>query len=156
MAIEIERKFLLASDDWRALVRESQTLRQGYLSTSGSGVTVRVRTIDDRQGFITIKSGGSALARAEFEYEVPIGDARQLLALSRGTQIEKTRHLLDLPGGDWVVDEFLGRHRGLIVAEVELESPTAPLDLPGWLGEEVTGNPQYYNSSLAMLVGGEI
>lgn len=156
MAIEIERKFLLASDGWRALVRQSQTLRQGYLSTGGSGVTVRVRSIDDIRGFITIKSGGSALARAEFEYEVPIGDARQLLGLSRGAQIEKTRHLLDLPGGDWVVDEFLGRHHGLVIAEVELESPTALLELPSWLGDEVTGNPQYYNSSLALLVGGEI
>jgi CYTH domain-containing protein len=156
MAIEIERKFLVASDGWRPHVVESQTLRQGYLSTGGAGVTVRVRSIDDRTGFITIKSGGAALARAEFEYEVPIADARQLLGLSRGAQIEKTRHLLDLPGGDWVVDEFLGRHKGLLLAEVELETPTGPLELPDWLGAEVTGNPQYYNSSLAMLVGGEI
>ncbi len=156
MAIEIERKFLLASDAWRALVRRSSTLRQGYLSTGGSGVTVRIRSIDDQQGFITIKSGGSALARAEFEYEVPIADTRQMLGLSRGAQIEKTRHQLDLPGGEWVVDEFLGRHRGLIIAEVELADPAIELELPAWLGEEVTGNPQYYNSSLAMLVGGEI
>ncbi|MBN9310638.1 MAG: CYTH domain-containing protein [Devosia sp.] len=156
MAIEIERKFLVASDGWRPLVASSHTLRQGYLSTGGSGVTVRVRTVDDRQGFITIKSGGSALARAEFEYEVPIADARQLLGLSRGAQIDKTRHRLDLPGGEWVVDEFGGRHRGLVIAEVELESPTGQLALPDWLGNEVTGNPQYYNSSLAMLVGGDI
>jgi adenylate cyclase len=155
MAIEIERKFLLASDAWRPLVRESRTLRQGYLSTGGA-VTVRVRSIDDQQGFITIKSGGSALARTEFEYEVPIEDARQMLGLSRGGQIEKTRHLLDLAGGEWVVDEFLGRHRGLVIAEVELTHPTAELELPSWLGDEVTGDPQYYNSSLAMLVGGEI
>ena len=156
MAIEIERKFLIASDGWRPHVTASQTLRQGYLTTGGSGVTVRVRSIDDAKGYITIKSGGSALARAEFEYEVPITDARQLLGLSRGAQIEKTRHLLELPGGEWVVDEFLGRHKGLFIAEVELTSPTGPLDLPDWLGDEVTGNPQYYNSSLAMLVGGEI
>ncbi|MDC9824480.1 CYTH domain-containing protein [Devosia sp. ZB163] len=156
MAIEIERKFLVATDRWRPLVKRSQTLRQGYLSTGGSGVTVRVRTIDDARGYITIKSGGSALARAEFEYEVPITDARQLLALGRGARIEKTRHTLDLGGGDWVVDEFLGHHSGLVLAEVELDSPNAPLTLPDWLGDEVTGDPQYYNSSLAMLVGGEI
>ena len=156
MAIEIERKFLLAGDGWRKLVRRSEKLRQGYLTTGGQGVTVRVRSIDDVRGFITIKSGGSALARAEFEYEVPIADARQLLALSRGAQIEKTRHSLELPGGDWVVDEFHGRHEGLIIVEVELESPSSALDLPPWLGDEVTGDPQYYNSSLAMLVGGEI
>ncbi|WP_055049344.1 CYTH domain-containing protein [Devosia sp. A16] len=156
MAIEIERKFLIAGDGWRGLVLHSQALRQGYLTTGGKGVTVRVRTVDDQHGFITIKSGGSALARAEFEYEVPITDARQLLALSRGAQIDKTRHSLDLPGGDWVVDEFHGRHEGLRIAEVELESPTGKLDLPDWLGDEVTGDPQYYNSSLALLVGGEI
>ena len=155
MGIEIERKYLIAADGWRDIVTSTQLLRQGYL-TVGSGVTVRVRTVDDRIGYITIKSGGSALARAEFEYEVPIADARQMLGYIRGAQIEKLRHSLDLPGGDWVVDEFQGRHAGLLIAEVELESPTGKLDLPDWLGDEVTGDPQYYNSSLAMLVGGEI
>jgi CYTH domain-containing protein len=155
MGIEIERKYLIAADGWRDIVTSTRLLRQGYL-TAGSGVTVRVRTVDDRIGYITIKSGGSALARAEFEYEVPIADARQMLGYVRGAQIEKLRHSLDLPGGDWVVDEFQGRHAGLLIAEVELESPTGKLDLPDWLGDEVTGDPQYYNSSLAMLVGGEI
>lgn len=155
MGIEIERKYLVAGDGWRDLVTSIQQLRQGYL-TAGSGVTVRVRSVDDRIGYITIKSGGSALARAEFEYEIPIADARQMLGYVRGAQIEKTRYALDLPGGDWVVDEFQGRHAGLMIAEVELESPTGKLELPDWLGDEVTGDPQYYNSSLAMLVGGEI
>lgn len=155
MGIEIERKYLIASDGWRDRVTSTQLLRQGYL-TAGSGVTVRVRAVDDRTGYLTIKSGGSALARAEFEYEIPIADARQMLGYVRGAQIEKTRHNLDLPGGDWVVDEFQGRHAGLLIAEVELQSPTGKLDLPDWLGDEVTGDPQYYNSSLAMLVGGEI
>jgi CYTH domain-containing protein len=155
MGIEIERKYLIVGAGWRDLVIASQLLRQGYL-TAGSGVTVRIRTVDDRIGYITIKSGGSALARAEFEYEVPIADARQMLGYIRGAQIEKLRHSLDLGGGDWVVDEFQGRHAGLLIAEVELESPTGKLELPDWVGEEVTGDPQYYNSSLAMLVGGEI
>jgi CYTH domain-containing protein len=79
-----------------------------------------------------------------------------MLGYVRGAQIEKRRHHLGLPGGDWVVDEFQGRHAGLLIAEVELETPTGKLDLPDWLGNEVTGDPQYYNSSLAMLVGGEI
>jgi CYTH domain-containing protein len=155
MGIEIERKYLITGDGWREHVTSTQLLRQGYL-TAGSGVTVRVRTVDDGVGYLTIKSGGSALARAEFEYEVPIADARQMLGYIRGAQIEKLRHGLDLPGGDWVVDEFQGRHAGLLIAEVELETPTGQLDLPDWLGDEVTGDPQYYNSSLAMLVGGEI
>jgi adenylate cyclase len=150
MGIEIERKYLVAEDGWRALVTRSETLRQGYL-TAGGGVTVRIRLVDDAHGFITIKSGGSALARAEFEYEIPASDAKQMLGFSRGTQIEKTRHSLDLEGGDWVVDEFRGRHDGLVIAEVELDSPTASLSKPDWVGDEVTGDPQYYNSSLAML-----
>ena len=156
MGVEIERKFLVAGADWRQRVTSSNMLRQGYLTTGDTGVTVRVRTIDDATGFITIKSGGSTLTRAEFEYEVPIADALQLLELTRGARIEKLRHILDLPGGDWVLDEFHGRHAGLMLVEVELESPTAPLDLPGWLGLEVTGDPRYYNSSLAMPVDGEI
>jgi len=155
MGIEIERKYLVAGDGWRDLVTATQQLRQGYL-TAGGGVVVRVRTVDDRIGYLTVKAGGSALARAEFEYEIPIADARQMLGYSRGTQVEKLRHTLDLPGGDWVVDEFQGRHAGLRIAEVELQSDTAPLELPDWIGDEVTGDPQYYNSSLAMLVGGEI
>lgn len=155
MGIEIERKYLVAGDGWRDLVKTTHKLRQGYL-TSGGGVTVRVRSVDDRTGYITVKSGGSALARAEYEYEIPIADARQMLGYSRGAQIEKTRHSLELSGGDWVIDEFGGRHTGLVIAEVELATPTGTLDLPDWLGDEVTGDPQYYNSSLAMLVGGEI
>jgi adenylate cyclase len=155
MGIEIERKYLVAGDGWRDLVKTTQQLRQGYL-TAGSGVTVRIRTVDDRTGYLTIKSGGSALARAEFEYEIPVADARQMLGYSRGAQIAKIRHSLDLPGGDWVIDEFQGRHAGLMIAEVELQSPNGALELPDWLGDEVTGDPQYYNSSLAMLVGGEI
>ena len=156
MGIEIERKFLVAEDGWRKLVTRSEKLRQGYLASAG-GVTVRVRTIDEHHAYITIKSGGSALARAEFEYEIPVADARQMLGYCRGAQIEKVRHSLDLPGGDWVIDEFRGRHDGLILAEVELESPTGPLEKPAWLGDEVTGDPQYYNSSLAALPsGGEV
>lgn len=155
MGIEIERKYLVAGDGWRDLVRTTQQLRQGYL-TAGGGVTVRVRTIDDSTAYLTIKSGGSALARSEFEYEIPVTDARQMLGYSRGAQIEKIRYSLDLPGGDWVIDEFQGRHTGLMIAEVELQSAAGALDLPDWIGDEVTGDPQYYNSSLAMLVGGEI
>jgi adenylate cyclase len=116
MGIEIERKFLLAGDGWRELVTRSERLRQGYL-VSGAGVTVRVRTVDDRLGYLTIKSGSSGLARAEFEYEIPVKDAREMLALCRGAEIEKVRHTLHLGGVDWVVDEYRGRNQGLIIAE---------------------------------------
>lgn len=154
MGIEIERKFLLASDGWRALVKRSEMLRQGYLAR-GDGLTVRVRSIDDARGYITIKAGGVGISRSEFEYEVPIADALELLDLCRDAQVEKVRHTLDLAGGDWVVDEFAGRHDGLILAEVELESPTAHVERRDWLGVEVTDDPRYYNSRLAALPRGE-
>lgn len=155
MGREIERKYLLKSEDWRRHVTRTETVRQGYLSSS-EGVTVRIRSIDDRTGLLTIKSGGG-LERAEFEYEVPIADARELLDLCPGRQVEKHRHHLDLPGGDWVVDEFGGRHAGLIVLEVELPRIDASIEKPDWLGKEVTGDPAYYNSTLAALPpGGEI
>lgn len=148
MAIEIERKFLVSGDGWRAHVTGTRRLRQGYLSTGG-GVTVRVRMIGDDKACLTIKNGGSALARAEFEYDIPVSDARQMLGFCTGVEIDKTRHSLDLAGGDWVVDEFAGRHAGLVIAEVELKNADDPIELPGWLGKEVTGDTQYYNSSLA-------
>lgn len=148
MGIEIERKFLVAGSGWRAHVLKSDEFRQGYLK-SGSGVTVRVRLIDNAQGYLTIKGGGSALARAEFEYPIPAADARALLGFATGAEIVKRRSHLDLPGGDWIVDEFSGRHAGLVLCEVEIETPNAPLELPDWLGREVTGDARYYNSALA-------
>jgi adenylate cyclase len=153
---EIERKFLVKGDAWRGQATKSDTIRQGYLSSSG-GVTVRIRTVNDRRGFITIKSGGASIERAEYEYEIPIEDARELLMRCPGRLIEKRRHHLDLSGGEWVVDEFAGRHTGLILLEVELPSAASGIDLPDWLGDEVTGKAEYYNSTLAALpTGGEI
>lgn len=156
MAREIERKFLLADDGWRKHVTMVEALRQGYLSSS-DGVTIRIRTVNDAQAFLTIKSGGAVLDRAEFEYEMPVADARELLALCPHRQIEKRRHHLDLPGGEWVIDAFGGLHEGLILLEVELPDSAALLDLPAWVGAEVTGDARYYNSTLAALPpGGEI
>lgn len=150
MAIEIERKFLVAGDGWRAHVRGTDHLRQGYLST-GTNATIRIRTINDGRGFITIKAGGAALERNEYEYPIPITDARQLLARCLGRLIDKRRHHLDLDDGDWVVDEFLGAHAGLLLVEVELPAADAEFERHDWLGEEVTGDRSYYNSTLAAL-----
>ena len=156
MGREIERTFLVKGDAWRALARRSYTIRQGYLSSSG-GVRFRIRTFNDRKGLITIKSGGAAIERAEYEYAIPIEDARELLMRCPGRLIEKRRHHLSLAGGEWVVDEFAGRHAGLVLLEVELPNAASSIDLPDWLGEEVTGKAEYYNSTLAALpTGGEI
>lgn len=146
MSIEIERKFLLKGDAWRSLA-ESAYMCQGYLNTD-TDRTVRVR-ITGEVAQLTIKGRSRGASRAEFEYEIPIDDAKQLMQLCEQPIIEK--HRSRIPVGDivWEVDEFLGENRGLIVAEVELQSEDQPLELPDWVGDEVTGDERYYNSRLA-------
>ena len=145
MAHEIERKFLVRSDEWRALAKATH-YRQGYLSSVKERV-VRVRTIDD-QGFLTIKGINEGLTRLEFEYDIPAEDAAGLLELCEKPLIEKNRSKIELNGLTWEVDEFFGDNAGLIVAEVELESEDQTFEKPSWVGEEVSGDPRYYNSNL--------
>ncbi len=145
MATEIERKFLVGSDEWRSLAKPTR-YRQGYLSSAKERV-VRVRTIDDR-GFLTIKGITEGLSRLEFEYDVPIDDAMSLLELCEKPLIEKNRCKISLDGLVWEVDEFFGDNEGLIVAEVELEDENQAFDKPSWIGEEVSGDPRYFNSNL--------
>jgi CYTH domain-containing protein len=145
MAQEIERKFLVQSDEWRALAKAT-SYRQGYLSSAKERV-VRVRTIDD-QGFLTIKGINEGLTRLEFEYDIPLADADSLLELCEKPLIEKNRSKIDLDGLTWEVDEFFGDNAGLIVAEVELESEEQAFEKPSWIGEEVSGDPRYFNSNL--------
>jgi len=148
MGLEIERKFLVVSDAWRAQATNSVALEQGYLARS-SGVSVRVRIHDGSSAFLTLKSGGQALTRAEYEYAIPVADARELMALCQPNVIVKRRHLV--PAGDltWEVDVFGGRHDGLVLAEIELDTPDRRIGLPDWIGAEVTGDERYYNAVLA-------
>lgn len=145
MGIEIERKFLVTGTAWRkgAGVR----LSQGYLNRDKER-TVRVRLAGEK-AFLTIKGVSVGASRAEFEYEIPAGDAEQLLKLSDGPVIEKIRRVIELEGDTWEVDEFLGENAGLVVAEIELQSEDQAFARPEWLGEEVTHDPRYFNSSLA-------
>lgn len=146
MGLEIERKFLLANSDWRNLVRNSKTIRQGYLNSSVER-TVRVRTIG-KQGIITIKGKNIGLSRPEFEYEIPVKDANELLEMCETAIIEKTRFELSIDGKNWEIDEFEGVNQGLIVAEIELKSENEVIDIPKWIGKEVSSEAKYYNSSL--------
>ncbi|HEY4202060.1 MAG TPA: CYTH domain-containing protein [Devosiaceae bacterium] len=147
MAIEIERKFLVRDPSWQTAVTDRITIRQGYLAT-GHNATVRVR-IGNERATLTIKSGGVGMARAEYEYEIPVGDAGQMLdTLALRPLIEKTRHRLRVAGHLWEIDVFAGDNAGLIVAEIELESPDEVFAEPQWLGAEITGDARYYNSSL--------
>jgi CYTH domain-containing protein len=148
MGQEIERKFLLKNDQWRTL---GTGLRycQGYIMTQQQGKTVRVRIAGDR-GFLTLKNKSKGFSRAEFEYEIPLADAQTLLeTLCDSPLIDKIRYKIPIDPLVWEVDEFLGDNAGLIMAEVELTTETDAIAIPDWIGEEVTGDPRYYNSTLA-------
>ena len=145
MGKEIERKFLVKGNDWRELAQGTH-YRQGYLSTVKER-TVRVRTIDDK-GFLTVKGITVGASRLEFEYEVPVKDAFEMLEICEQPIIEKSRYKIKHSGFVWEVDEFYGVNKGLIVVEIELESEDQKFDKPDWIGEEVTGDPKYFNSNL--------
>ncbi|HEY5218369.1 MAG TPA: CYTH domain-containing protein [Gemmatimonadaceae bacterium] len=147
MATEIERKFLVREDRWRADPSQGKRYRQGYLSTDLDRV-VRVRTVGDG-GFLTIKGATQGISRLEFEYSIALADANEMLnRICVGPLIEKTRYRVPFEGRVWEVDVFEGDNAGLIVAEVELPSADAHVVLPPWVGAEVSGDPRYYNSNL--------
>ena len=145
MAVEIERKYLVEGDEWRRLAR-GEVFRQGYLSTVKER-TVRIRTVG-AQAWITIKGLTVEATRSEFEYAIPLSDAQEMLELCEQPIIEKTRYVVEAGGLRWEIDEFGGVNRGLIVAEVELDDPNQDIDLPDWIGAEVTDDPRYYNANL--------
>ncbi len=147
MALEIERKFLVRNDSYLAMATSSNALMQGYLSCEPER-TVRVRVRDDR-GYLTVKGLNTGAVRPEWEYEIPVTDARQMLELPGTQTLSKTRYLVPWEGKVWEVDAFHGRLEGLVLAEVELSSVTEPISLPPFVGEEVTGDSRYYNSVLA-------
>ena len=154
MALEIERKFLICSDEWRTQVTHRELLRQGYLS-SGSQCSIRARVAGE-QAWLNLKARRSGMTRLEFEYPIPVADANEILdELAQGPILEKYRHLI--PAGEyvWEVDEFLGANAGLIVAEIELPSENAQFERPSWLGKEVTEDERYYNFNLAQKPYGE-
>jgi len=148
MAQEIERKFLLAGDGWRGLAT-GIAYRQGYLCT-GEGRTVRIRIAGDR-GFLTVKGPTTGASRSEYEYEIPLADAREMLdTLCPQPQIEKKRYTVPYRGFVWEIDEFFGANQGLVVAEIELDQEDQSFEQPEWIGTEVTGDPRYYNAALCI------
>jgi len=146
MGTEIERKFLLQGDAWRSLAPGIR-YRQGYLS-SAKERTVRIRTAGNA-AFLTVKGLVKGATRTEYEYAIPLTDGNDMLdTLAEQPLIEKVRYTIEHGNVIWEVDEFLGENQGLVVAEVELSSEDQPFDKPVWVGEEVTGDPRYFNSSL--------
>lgn len=154
MALEIERKFLVTSDAWRTAAHEVVPMAQGYLNdlaamdTGAMKASVRVRIAGDA-AFLNLKSRELGHTRQEFDYPIPVDDARALLALSVGGLVDKRRHYVRHEGHLWEVDEFLGDNAGLVVAEIELGSADEAFAKPAWLGAEVTDEPRYYNLALA-------
>ena len=146
--IEIERKFLVLNDDFKSQSTRQLRIVQGYIS-SASGRTVRVR-IKDNKGILTIKgkSLNSGLSRFEWEKEIPLNEAEQLLLLCEQGKIEKIRYEIPVGKHIFEVDVFAGDNEGLVIAEVELNYEDEVYDIPEWLGSEVTGDKKYYNSSL--------
>jgi adenylate cyclase len=146
MAIEIERKFLVRNGRYRRLAKPVR-YRQGYLSTAKDRV-VRVRIAADK-AFLALKGTTNGVARPEYEYQIPLSDAEQMLAeLCEKPVIEKSRYKIEHNGLIWDVDEFHGPNEGLVVAEVHLQDENQQITLPEWVGSEVTGDARYFNSSL--------
>jgi adenylate cyclase len=150
MSFEIERKFLVRGDDWRALATGQVSIRQAYLASDGRA-SIRVRIRGDSSATLTIKSRPVDLRRLELEYDIPVLEAEALVKLRQGSIIEKVRHVVPY-GGDvdlaWEIDVFSGENLGLVVAEIELRHERQHVELPPWIGPEVTGQLQYYNSAL--------
>ncbi len=146
--LEIERKFRVVDDGWRAAVTRTRHYRQGYLA-SDRQASIRVRS-DGTNAWLNIKASRVGRARTEFEYPVPLADAETMLGELCGTRlIEKTRHWVEHRGHEWEVDVFEGRNLGLVIAEVELSSEDEDFERPPWLGQEVTEDLHYYNDYLA-------
>jgi adenylate cyclase len=147
MSFEIERKFLVRGDDWQRLATGRSSIRQAYLSSNGKA-SIRVRIKGDGTATLSIKSRPVDLRRLELEYAIPTLEAEALMQLRQGSVIEKVRYVI--PHGElaWEVDVFEGENLGLVIAEIELRHERQQIELPPWIGTEVTGQQQYYNSAL--------
>ncbi len=146
MALEIERKFLVKKELWKPC-GDGVRIAQGYLCGDPER-TVRVRVKGDR-GYLTVKGKNDGISRREFEYEIPREDAEAMLGLCGCSVIDKMRYCEPMEQHLWEVDVFLGENRGLLLAEIELSHEDEPFQKPQWLGDEVSGDPRYYNSSLS-------
>ncbi len=148
MAKEIERKFLVLGDAWRGSVSSVSSIQQAYIVCLGNR-SVRVRILDAETAKLTIKIGRNATTRDEYEYDVPLADAQEMMADALGQVIQKTRYRVEHGAFLWEIDVFHGCHSGLVTAEVEMRSENDDPALPDWLGPEITGDRRYSNQSLA-------
>jgi CYTH domain-containing protein len=148
MKIETERKYLVAHDGWRDAIEDERQLRDGLLAVFDSG-KVRIRT-DGARGWITVKGPRNGLSRAEFDFEIPVGEAEEMLSQLCGMTLQKTRFLVRHDLHVWEVDVHHGPLAGLVLAEIELSSQDEVFTRPDWLGTEVTGDPAYSKRELVV------
>lgn len=148
MGVEIERKFLVHAEIWQAMKKPAgKNIQQGYISQNPKA-TVRVR-IADAEAFITIKSAGNGISRSEYEYQIPVKDAEEMLHNLAKSELAKIRYEILFGNKLWQIDEFLSKNKGLILAEIELKNEAEKFSKPDFIAEEVTGDPRYYNAYLA-------
>lgn len=146
MPVEIERKFLVANDDWKQAVDSETVMEQGYLG--GDQCSIRVR-LEGEQARLNIKSLTRGIRRTEFEYPIDFADAKQMLRDFASNTVSKTRHYVQHGSHRWEIDVFAGANSGLVVAEIELDGEQESFQKPGWLGKEVSHDPRFLNVSLA-------
>lgn len=149
MAKEVERKFLVDGQAWRSHVEDKIRIRQFYLAAN-TGRSVRLRISNGKRAKLTLKFGSRGRERDEFEYVVPLADAEEMQKFAIGRIIEKTRHHVRYRGYLYEIDVFGGELSGLVIAELETPEDVAASQLPPWIGREVTGDPRYYNATLAL------
>ena len=148
MGIEIERRFLVANEDWKSYIIRSEDFSQAYLNEKADEWATRIRLIDSKKAYLTLKSSLNGLISQEFEYSIPRKDAIELIKLSK-SKITKTRYQLKINKKHWVVDIFYGSNSSLKIAEIELNSETEAFEIPSWCGEEITEFKSLSNASLA-------
>jgi adenylate cyclase len=148
MALEIERKFRVRGDGWKRHVVRARRLRQAYL-TKNDRISMRVRIDGEEAATLTIKTARSGIERHEYEFAIPVADAKELMEQREGAIISKVRHIVRNGGFNWEVDVFDGDNSGLVIAEIELDRSDRIIELPSWIGEEVTDDRRFYNADLA-------
>ncbi len=149
MAIEIERRFLVQGKEWKEIAHNPQYLRQGYLATSREYWTIRIRILENKEAWITLKSPAEGISMNEFEYSIPLDDAESIWNLVTH-KITKTRYQLNLNCGEWVIDCFQKDNSPLVIAEVELASSNEKIQIPNWCYQEITSNKKLSNAALAL------
>ena len=148
MGIEIERRFLVKNENWKRLTIFSEDFIQGYLNSNPEDLAVRIRISNHKEGFLTLKSSIDGLINNEFEYPIPIKDAYELIELSK-YKLTKTRYQLKINNKYWIVDSFKNLNSPLVLAEIELKSPSEKVEIPSWCGREITGIKSLSNAFLA-------